>query len=333
MRARRESFDDDIPSPATVFEPKEMSNLDSLDDEHASIFRAALTRLLGTELAEHTFAEIVDGLPTKASFSAFHRYFNTTNHPVFALDHTELCPGVIEKTRQIRDEFDPMSLTFKTELLSAFQRALPSTQRFELRLLEMLADACHQIASYLYSLDNGVHKHSLYYAWRDSTEPASPDPRLVLHRAPAAFNHTAYQDFDQYPNGISDVAGYWAEAKIFGGVMVFDRGESGTECRDVYLHSCSVNGPATLYPPTPQQSDALISFLLGTATQDAPCPLPIPATSENRATDWPEIGDEMVYAVKQYREAQGEEPFDQAEKDRLEENMKKITPSSPLWRG
>jgi hypothetical protein len=232
----------------------------------------------------------------------------------------------------------------------------------------MLADACHQIASYLYSLDDGVHKHSLYYAWRNSTDPASSDPPLVLHRAPAAFYHTSYQDFDQYPNGISDVAGYWAEAKIFGGVMVFDRGESGTECRDVYLHSCSINGPATLYPPTPQQSHALISFLLGAAIEDTSCPLPIFATSENRwrwdpfdsmtkynifrdryerkplrssikdacrhrATDWPEIGDEMVYAVKQYREAQGEEPFDQAEKDRLEENMKMITPSSPLWRG
>jgi hypothetical protein len=116
MRARRESFDDEVPPPATVFEPKGMSNLDSLDDEHANIFRSALTQLLGTDLAEHTFAEIVDGLPTKASFSAFHRHFNKTDHPIFALNHTELCPGVIEKTRQIRDEFDPMSLTFKTEV-------------------------------------------------------------------------------------------------------------------------------------------------------------------------------------------------------------------------
>lgn len=117
------------------------------------------------------------------------------------------------------------------QLLSAFQRTSPNTQRFELRLLEMLTDACHQIASYLYDLDDGVHKHSLYYDWRDSAEPASPDPRLLVHRAPTAFYHRSYQDFDQYPNGISDVAGYWAEAKILGGVMVFDRGESGTEVR------------------------------------------------------------------------------------------------------
>lgn len=68
MRARRESFGDEIPPTATVFEPKETSHLDALDDEHANIFKTALSRLLATELAEHTFAEIVDGLPTKASF-------------------------------------------------------------------------------------------------------------------------------------------------------------------------------------------------------------------------------------------------------------------------
>lgn len=28
---------------------------------------------------------------------------------------------------------------------------------------------------------------------------------------------------------MADVVGYWAEAKIFGGVVVFDRGPSGTE--------------------------------------------------------------------------------------------------------
>ena len=126
MRARRESFGDETPLPATVFEPKEMGHLDALDDEHANTFKSALTRLLATEPAEHTFAEIVDGLPTKASFRDFHRYFDTTTHPIFALNHTELCPGVIGKTRQIRDEFDPMSLTFKTEVYLMI--ALPSTR-------------------------------------------------------------------------------------------------------------------------------------------------------------------------------------------------------------
>lgn len=48
-------------------------------------------------------------------------------------------------------------------------------------------------------------------------------------RPPCAFSNTEYQFDEQYPNGIADVAGYWAESKIFGGVVVFDRGPSGTE--------------------------------------------------------------------------------------------------------
>jgi len=101
----------------------------------------------------------------------------------------------------------------------------------------MLADACHQIASYLYSLNDGVHKHSLYYAWRDSNEPATSDPQVTVYRGPTVFYHPSYQAFDQYPNGISDVVGYWAETKILGGVMIFDRGQSGTEVSVDSQHS------------------------------------------------------------------------------------------------
>lgn len=45
----------------------------------------------------------------------------------------------------------------------------------------------------------------------------------------AAFSHHAYQYPDQYPRGLADVVGYWAEGKIFGGVVVFERGESEQE--------------------------------------------------------------------------------------------------------
>lgn len=35
--------------------------------------------------------------------------------------------------------------------------------------------------------------------------------------------HKNYRDFEQYPNGVADIVGYWAEAQIFGGVVLFDR--------------------------------------------------------------------------------------------------------------
>jgi hypothetical protein len=37
---------------------------------------------------------------------------------------------------------------------------------------------------------------------------------------------------EQYPDCIANVVGYWAELRIFGGVVVFERGESGVEVRD-----------------------------------------------------------------------------------------------------
>jgi hypothetical protein len=49
---------------------------------------------------------------------------------------------------------------------------------------------------------------------------------------PTPFYHRSYLAHAQYPNGVADVVGYWAEAKIFGGVVIFDRGESGTEVSD-----------------------------------------------------------------------------------------------------
>lgn len=48
---------------------------------------------------------------------------------------------------------------------------------------------------------------------------------------PTHFFHCQYVDFDLYPHGIADVAGYWTEDQIFGGVFVFDRELNGTDVR------------------------------------------------------------------------------------------------------
>ena len=53
--------------------------------------------------------------------------------------------------------------------------------------------------------------------------------RLDWSRDPTAFCNSSYEAVEQYPNGVADVVGYWAESRIFGGVVVFDRGETETE--------------------------------------------------------------------------------------------------------
>ena len=41
--------------------------------------------------------------------------------------------------------------------------------------------------------------------------------------------HNDYTQLEDYPIGLLDVVGYWAETQLFGGVMLFDRGYSGSE--------------------------------------------------------------------------------------------------------
>lgn len=53
-------------------------------------------------------------------------------------------------------------------------------------------------------------------------------------RGPTAFSFGSYIAIEQYPNGVADAVGYWAEARIFGGVVVFDRGDSETEVASNY---------------------------------------------------------------------------------------------------
>lgn len=92
----------------------------------------------------------------------------------------------------------------------------------------MLAVSCHQIAVYLYNLDDSVHRHEVYDDWRDLPRDLVRPGQYI---APTAFYHGSYLSDSQYPNGLADIVGYWAEAKLFGGVVVFDRGEAGNEVR------------------------------------------------------------------------------------------------------
>jgi hypothetical protein len=93
-----------------------------------------------------------------------------------------------------------------------------------MRLLEVLAVACHDTAGLVYTNTlPGLRR-----------EGQSPEQRLAaLEGRPTDFMHEAYRNLQQYPNGVADVVGYWAEYHLFGGVVLFDRGESGTDVSSV----------------------------------------------------------------------------------------------------
>ena len=96
--------------------------------------------------------------------------------------------------------------------------------------MEMCAIACHGIAVLLFrDHEGGLHKPN------EASQPPPNTNTPVSHRTvPHEYlYHTEYLDSDQYPQGNADVVGYWAESQLFGGVVLFDRGESGAEVRNL----------------------------------------------------------------------------------------------------
>lgn len=111
-------------------------------------------------------------------------------------------------------------------LVEAFRKSAPQSKEFYLRLIELLAVSCHTFAVKIFQLDEVAEKHKIYDNWRELPRNMT---KWDSFRDPTAFAHGPYIAVDQYPNGAADTVGYWAEARIFGGVVVFDRGEDGSE--------------------------------------------------------------------------------------------------------
>lgn len=107
------------------------------------------------------------------------------------------------------------------------------------------------------------------------------------------FRHTWYRDHAQYPHGAADVAGYWAENRVLGGVVLFDR-KAEEEAREGSSRSSAGTDAVYLHPDrdevtyricllTGAQKKALLDFLLdkpgtgspGCAREIETCPLPI----------------------------------------------------------
>lgn len=92
------------------YESEQLASLSLLDAEHMAAFRRALDNALLTEVAENTYAEIIDGLPTRESWRDFNPW--RPGHPVEELKHDKLCAGSHEKARELRSDFDIYLLSF-----------------------------------------------------------------------------------------------------------------------------------------------------------------------------------------------------------------------------
>lgn len=100
--------------------PKETPDMDEaarkksvadLGHQHREIFTRALSNVLSTPAAELAFAEIIDGAPLSQTAYEVRNGILPGNHPVRS-QHPELCPGVLEKTRDVRTTLDIQVLQF-----------------------------------------------------------------------------------------------------------------------------------------------------------------------------------------------------------------------------
>lgn len=219
---------------------------DVLDDRHQAVFQRAMTNVLATDLAELTFAQLVDGLPLWEVAINMSRHSHTNEEPV--CKHTELCPGAMDQARALRQTFDPLIMEIRSDVsstplgtiiselitadtkfkvLNRYQSVPVGSKASKLPLIELIAVAVHTLAVQVFTeVDGGFHTQE---EW-PSDDYYNADPILMREKKPTPF--LLWLTFDtpeQYPNGVADVAAYWAEDRIFGGVILFGRGKSGKE--------------------------------------------------------------------------------------------------------
>ncbi|KAK3984274.1 hypothetical protein QBC44DRAFT_301646 [Cladorrhinum sp. PSN332] len=265
----------------------------SLGQEHRDILVRAINNVTSTEIALLTFAQIIDGLPI--ADVAFDKRSTGLwdGHPVD--EHEELCPGVMEKAREVCPQWKLDMMSFKPELIRDFGSATPGSKVFANRLIELVAVAIHQLGALLFQLDFRMHQGDVDAAVQASPPPgpswipegswAEPEPQR-----PTLFYHTAYQFNDIYPEGAADMVGYWVEDRILGGVVVFERkaekvGQDGNKNPDppnIYLHPCRRKVTSRVTQITDEQQQSLIDFLLQSNPAPSSCPLPILVGVKNR---------------------------------------------------
>lgn len=89
-------------------------SIKALDQEHQDTLIHAIKKILSTEVAEHSMAELVDGLPLIKTQEESVGSFVGLGHPL--CKHKRLCKGTLEKFREFRENWDPAILRFDSHV-------------------------------------------------------------------------------------------------------------------------------------------------------------------------------------------------------------------------
>lgn len=186
------------------------------------------------------------------------------------------------------------------KLLSAFQAASPGSRAFGIRLIEIIAISVHQVAVLLYQNNSDLSTPGsalqIVHTWTPPKDDYDGTLWWRFNRdgPPATlFGHRWYRNHAQYPHGAADMAGYWAENRVLGGVVLFKRKaeareDSSTGSDAVYLHPDRNEVTYRICLLTDTQKKTLLDFLLDKPGTGSTCPLPIIPDETNRQRVDPE---------------------------------------------
>lgn len=216
-------------------------DLTNVSAEKLQELETLLTAILASPIAKATYAQIIDGTPLrtpysdeiKAAESGLRKTISVgdrktpSNHALQEYEkiRTIFAPQDLKLDLKVRDPFLRVAHIFRsdsTQLAQAYQNAPPDSPEHLLRLLEIAAASVHALAGIVYA----SHHEDL-----EIKPPMPPGGHhLRFHLTDdfyVKFYHTSYQRFDDYPFGLLSVVGYWAEAELFGGVVLLEREKSG----------------------------------------------------------------------------------------------------------
>ncbi|RFU30397.1 hypothetical protein B7463_g5939, partial [Scytalidium lignicola] len=164
------------------------ASVSDLEPEKAKLFERTFRRVLASKKAIETFAQIVDGLPTRDISMDYGGNFLRSD----ILERSESCASSMIEIQQFQER------QVKAEVAQAYQDAQIRSTEFMLRLLDLVAVTVHDLAVKMFRElhpTGGPHHPSkaCYPNAEDLTNGILP-----FTAEPGAF--TAPDDIETYPN-------------------------------------------------------------------------------------------------------------------------------------
>lgn len=149
-------------------------------------------------------------------------------------------------------------------MVNAYQNSIHGSKAFKTRLIELVSVTLHQFRVILSQLSFLLHQGDLesIEKWQMPVSEYSPNP---LPPPASIFSHSAFSHHKLYPDGVHDMAGYWAEDRILGGVAIFNRLEeqkSPNAPPNIFFLASRADVTKLAFQLTDKQQDSLLNFLL-----------------------------------------------------------------------